>query len=82
MLSAQQLESYIAQSLTCEYIKVLGDDGVHFETVIVSEAFVGKSIVQQHQLVYAALGDRMQSEIHALSIKTYTPEQWQHSRAT
>lgn len=76
MLSAQQLEAYITQNLACEYIKVLGDDGTHFESVIVSSAFVGKSMVQQHQLVYTALGDRMRSEIHALSMKTYTPEQW------
>jgi acid stress-induced BolA-like protein IbaG/YrbA len=76
LLSAQQLEAYITQSLACEYIKVLGDDGTHFESVIVSNAFVGKSMVQQHQLVYSALGDRMRSEIHALSMKTYTPEQW------
>jgi acid stress-induced BolA-like protein IbaG/YrbA len=76
VLSAQQLELYITQHLECEYIKVLGDDGTHFEAVIVSAAFSGKSMVQQHQLVYAALGDRMRAEIHALSMKTYTPEQW------
>ena len=76
MLSAQQLELYITQHLECEYIKVLGDDGTHFEAVIVSAAFSGKSMVQQHQLVYAALGDRMRAEIHALSMKTYTSEQW------
>lgn len=81
MLSAQQLEAYITQSLPCEYIKVLGDDGTHFESVIVSNAFVGKSMVQQHQLVYTALGDRMRSEIHALSMKTYTPEQWNKQSA-
>lgn len=76
MLSAQQLEAYITQSLACDFIKVLGDDGTHFESVIVSPAFAGKSMVQQHQLVYAALGNRMGSEIHALSMKTYTPDQW------
>lgn len=76
MLSAQQLESYITQHLACDHIKVLGDDGTHFEAVIVSPEFNGKNMVQQHQLVYAALGDRMRSEIHALSMKTYTPEQW------
>ncbi len=81
MLSAQQLEAYITQNLACEFIKVLGDDGTHFESVIVSNAFVGKSMVQQHQLVYAALGDRMRSEIHALSMKTFTPEQWQKQSA-
>ena len=51
-------------------------DGHHFEAVIVSAAFRGKSRVQQHQLVYAALGERMRAEIHALSMQTYTPEDW------
>ncbi len=77
MLSASQLEQYITAGLACDYIKVLGDDGTHFEAVIVSPAFEGKRMVQQHQLVYAALGDRMRAEIHALSMKTYTPTQWQ-----
>jgi len=76
LLSAAQLESYITQNLDCDYIKVLGDDGTHFEAVIVSPAFEGKRMIQQHQLVYAALGDRMRAEIHALSIKTYTPTAW------
>ena len=77
MLSANQLESYITASLDCDYIKVMGDDGTHFEAVIVSPAFEGKNMVQQHQLVYGALGDRMRAEIHALGMKTYTPTQWQ-----
>lgn len=77
MLSAAQLQSYITQELPCDYIQVLGDDGTHFEAVIVSPVFVGKNMVQQHQLVYAALGDRMRAEIHALGMKTYTPEKWQ-----
>lgn len=76
MLSAQQLETYITQNLACDYIKVLGDDGTHFEAMVVSPEFVGKSMVQQHQLVYAALGDRMRAEIHALSMRTLTPEAW------
>lgn len=82
MLSAQQLESYIQQGLPCEFIRVLGDDGTHFEAVIVSAAFEGKRMVQQHQLVYQALGDRMRAEIHALSMQTYTPQQWQQLNAT
>ncbi len=81
MLSAQQLESYITQNLACDYIKVLGDDGTHFEALVVSPAFVGKSMVQQHQLVYAALGDRMRAEIHALSMRTLTPDAWAKSNA-
>lgn len=77
MLSAAQLENYIKDGLACDYIKVLGDDGTHFEAVIVSPSFVGKSMVAQHQLVYAALGDKMRAEIHALSMKTYVPSKWQ-----
>jgi acid stress-induced BolA-like protein IbaG/YrbA len=76
VLSAKQLEEYIKQGLACDYIQVIGDDGTHFEAVIVSPAFEGKSMVQQHQLVYTALGDRMRAEIHALSMKTYTPQKW------
>jgi acid stress-induced BolA-like protein IbaG/YrbA len=76
VLSAKQLESYITQHLSCDFIEVRGDDGTHFEATIVSPAFEGKRMVAQHQLVYAALGDRMRAEIHALSIQTYTPLQW------
>lgn len=76
MLSANDIKIYISQGLACEFVQVLGDDGQHFEAVVVSAAFVGKNMVQQHQLVYQALGDRMRQEIHALSIKTFTPEVW------
>jgi acid stress-induced BolA-like protein IbaG/YrbA len=76
VLSAEQLKSYITAGLACDFIEVKGDDGTHFEAVIVSPAFEGKRMVQQHQLVYAALGDRMKAEIHALGMKTYTPRQW------
>ena len=76
MLSANELKGYINHGLACEHIEVIGDDGQHFEAVIVSAAFVGKNMVQQHQLVYQALGDRMRSEIHALSMRTFTPEAW------
>lgn len=76
MLSAEQLKSYITTGLECDFIEVRGDDGTHFEATIVAAAFEGKRMVQQHQLVYAALGDRMKAEIHALGMKTYTPTQW------
>jgi acid stress-induced BolA-like protein IbaG/YrbA len=76
MIAPNQIEQYIKSGLECEHVAVTGD-GQHFEAVIVSPAFRGKSRVQQHQLVYAALGERMRAEIHALSMKTYTPEDWQ-----
>ncbi|MGB7988669.1 MAG: BolA/IbaG family iron-sulfur metabolism protein [Candidatus Methylophosphatis roskildensis] len=65
----------MAQGLACENLQVAGD-GQHFEALIVSSAFAGKSRVQRHQIVYAVLGDRMREEIHALSMKTLTPEEF------
>ena len=75
MVTPEQIEQYIKSGLECEHVEVRGD-GQHWEAVIVSPAFRGKSRVQQHQLVYAALGERMRAEIHALSMKTVTPEEW------
>lgn len=77
MVTAESIEQSIKAGLSCSWIKVVGDDGHHFSAVIVSEQFQGKSMVKQHQLVYQALGERMREEIHALSMKTYTPEQWE-----
>lgn len=79
MLSASEVRDYIMQGLPCEHVAVQGDDGQHFEAVIVSTQFVGKSMVQQHQLVYKALGSRMQQEIHALSMRTFTPDAWERA---
>jgi acid stress-induced BolA-like protein IbaG/YrbA len=76
MVTPESIQQSIAQGLACDHVEVSGD-GHHFEAVIVSAAFAGKSRVQQHQLVYAALGDRMREEVHALSMQTLTPEQWQ-----
>lgn len=75
MVSPQDIERYIAQGLACDHLEVSGD-GHHFEAVIVSPAFEGKRLIGRHQLVYAALGDRMREEIHALSMKTLTPTEW------
>ncbi|QOT76140.1 BolA family protein [Cupriavidus basilensis] len=72
----QQVSDYIAQGLPCEHLEVEGD-GQHFFATIVSAQFDGKRLIQRHQQVYAALGDRMRAEIHALSMKTLTPAEWQ-----
>jgi acid stress-induced BolA-like protein IbaG/YrbA len=61
--------------LACEHVEVIGD-GQHFQAVVVSAEFAGRSRVRRHQLVYAALGERMREEIHALSMRTLTPEEW------
>ena len=75
MLMPETIESYLRQGMNCEHVQVAGD-GQHFEAVIVSPEFRGKTRVQQHQVVYRALGNRMQAEIHALSMQTLTPEEW------
>ena len=75
MVTSEQIKSYIADALACDHVEVAGD-GHHFEAVIVSPEFRGKNRVQQHQVVYRALGDRMREEIHALSMRTFTPEEW------
>jgi len=75
MLTPESVKSYIQENLVCEHVEVAGD-GQHFEAVIVSSEFRDKNRVQQHQIVYRALGERMREEIHALSMRTLTPEQW------
>ncbi len=80
MILPEQVKSYIEQGLECVLVQVTGD-GRHFEAAIVSPAFRGMRKVQQHQLVYRALGDRMHEEIHALSMQTYTPEEWAAKQA-
>ena len=75
MVTPSSVKSGIQAGLACEHCEVIGD-GQHFQAVVVSAAFAGKSRVQRHQLVYAALGDRMREEIHALSMQTLTPEEW------
>ena len=81
MLTAAEVKDYIMQGLACDYVQVQGNDGQHFEAVIVSPQFAGKNMVQQHQLVYQALGERMREEIHALSMRTFTPEAWARTGA-
>jgi len=75
MVEASSIEESIRAGLACTHLEVRGD-GAHFEAVIVSPAFAGLTRVAQHQLVFAALGERMRSEIHALSMRTYSPEEW------
>ena len=78
-MTAEELRSHIVSGLPCDHAEVLGDDGQHFQAVVVSPLFAGKTRVQQHQQVYQALGERMRSEIHALSLQTFTPEAWAKS---
>ena len=78
-MTADQLRIIIVNGMSCDHVEVLGDDGQHFEAVIVSPQFTGKNMIQQHRLVYQALGDRMRAEVHALSMRTFTPDAWAQS---
>jgi len=75
----EDVQRYIAQGLDCSVLEVQGD-GQHFEALIVSAAFEGKSRIARHQLVYAAVGERMRAEIHALSMRTLTPAEYATQR--
>lgn len=79
MVTSESIKMHIESTLPCELVHVEGDDGQHFSAIIVSTEFRDKNMVQQHQLVYRALGKKMEQEIHALSMKTLTPEQWTKS---
>jgi len=71
----EQVREYIAAGLGCDHLDVEGD-GEHFFATIVSPEFEGLARIRRHQRVYAALGERMRAEIHALSMKTLTPAEW------
>lgn len=76
-MHAEDIAALIEEQLPGAQATVRSNDGVHFEAVVVSAAFAGQSPVQQHRLVYAALGERLKrEEIHALALKTYTPDAW------
>jgi len=75
MVTPESIRSSIESGLACERVEVVGD-GQHFQALVVAVAFAGKSRIQRHQLVYAALGERMREEVHALSMKTLTPEEF------
>ena len=75
MVTAESIEQSIAAGLACAHLEVRGD-GHHWEALVVSASFEGLSRVRRHQLVYAALGDRMREEVHALSMSTLTPGEW------
>lgn len=75
-MQADELKKYIENALPSAQVNVQGE-GDHFEATVISADFEGKTMVQQHQMVYAALGDLMQGAIHALALRTLTPGQWE-----
>jgi acid stress-induced BolA-like protein IbaG/YrbA len=81
MVTPESVKKGIEAGLACEHVEVVGD-GQHFQALVVSEEFAGRSRVQRHQFVYAALGERMREEIHALSMQTLTPDEWKRASGT
>lgn len=72
-MDADTIKRMIETGLPGSQARVSGADGAHFEAVVTSVAFQGKTTLQQHRMVYATLGDSMQSDIHALALRTSTP---------
>ncbi|MFI5447284.1 BolA family protein [Polaromonas sp. UC242_47] len=80
-MTSEELQAIIRAGLDCDHLEVTGD-GRHWYATVVSSAFEGQRLIQRHQRVYATLGGRMQSdEVHALSMKTYTPVEWANNPA-
>ncbi|MGH7985672.1 MAG: BolA family protein [Candidatus Binataceae bacterium] len=81
-MDAQELQRIIEQGLPGAVVEVRDTTGGgdHFEALIVSDIFEGKGLVERHQAVYSVLGDAMRARVHALSLKTLTPAQYQNRR--
>lgn len=76
-MRAEQIKQMIETGLPDSQVQVFGDDGQHFDAIVVSAAFEGKAMLQQHRLVYGTLGGKVEDgSIHALALKTYTPDAW------
>lgn len=74
-MNAQLIRQLIEQGLPGASVQVQGEDGVHFEATVISEAFRGKLPLARHRMVYATLGERIGGEIHALALKTLSPDE-------
>jgi acid stress-induced BolA-like protein IbaG/YrbA len=81
-MTAQELQDIIAAGLPCQHLSVEGD-GRHWYATLVSAEFEGLRLIKRHQRVYATLGQKMHTdEVHALSMKTYTPAEWAQQGGT
>ena len=77
-MQPKSIEELIKNHINCQLAQVESDDLTHFTAIIVSDEFLGQSKLNRHRLVYAALGDHMQSDIHAFSFQSYTNEEYQN----
>ena len=74
-MNSDEIKVLIETSIEGSVANVSSDDNVHFEAIVISDLFIEKSLIQRHKMVYSSLGDKMQSEIHALSLTTLTPKE-------
>ncbi len=81
-MTSEDIETLIRSGLPQATVRVVDQvgDGNHFQAVVVTAAFAGRSLVERHQLVYGSLRGAMADRIHALSIKAYTPDEWERTR--
>ncbi|HUO82650.1 MAG TPA: BolA/IbaG family iron-sulfur metabolism protein [Gammaproteobacteria bacterium] len=75
-MNSEEITRLVEAGLPAGKAIVRSDDDTHFEAVVISPEFEGKSRLQRHQMVYAALGGSIRADIHALSIRAYTPGEW------
>ena len=76
-MNPSDISQLIAAGFEQADVKVMSDDNTHYEAIVVAREFEGKRSLARHQLIYKTLGELMGNEIHALSIRAYTPEEWQ-----
>lgn len=81
MMHPEEVQKKIAQAFPNSEVEVQDATGTldHFQVLVISPLFEGKTMIEQHQMVYKALGDLMKEAIHALALKTYTPKQWKNA---
>jgi acid stress-induced BolA-like protein IbaG/YrbA len=75
-MDPRDIAALIEQNLAESQADVASDGQGHYEATVVCAAFAGKRSLQRHQMVYATLGSRVGNEIHALALKTFTPDEW------
>ncbi len=74
-MNIEEIKNLIQKSIIGAEVIVNSDDNVHFEAIIISDLFIAKTLIQRHQMIYQSLGSKMDSEIHALSIKALTKDE-------
>jgi len=80
-LTPAEIKHLIMQGLPAAEVSVSSNDGTHFEAEVIASSFNGKPPLARHQMVYATLGERMGRDIHALSLRTLTPDEWRQQQS-